>query len=173
MAAGIHVHDVSRLMSYIPHSGEFVWCNYPYDTNMGGIRPGPKARPCLVLETSEKMGSIYVTVAYGTSKSRSGKYILTLDPSQKEAFHASGLFMPTKFDLLHKAKLPWSEDFFPSVPAMYGRPSRENCYLGVMHPRVQSSIKEIFNNMRIDPDARRIMMSENHEQPRRTNIPRN
>jgi hypothetical protein len=36
--------------------------------------------------------------------------------------------------------------------SMYDIPEEnlQRSYLGVMHPRVQSSIKEIFNNMRID-----------------------
>jgi bleomycin resistance family protein len=61
-----------------PAVGEIVWCLWP---NKGkGSLPGPKPRPCLLLELDDKIpGQPHVLVAYGTSQAvtqlHTGKFV--------------------------------------------------------------------------------------------------
>lgn len=142
---------------YLPAPGEIVWCNFPY-YHGGEVKPGPKARPCLVLGVTRRLdGEHFITLAYGTSSGNAGKYPLAIRPSRPQEFEASGLFKETRFDLQNAAKLPWTPSFFPPVPAMMGRPARTNCFLGVLHPSTQDTLRHIMLAMRKDPTLHRVV----------------
>lgn len=142
---------------YLPAPGEIVWCNFPY-YHGGEVKPGPKARPCLVLDVTRRLdGEHFITLAYGTSSGNAGKYPLAIRPSRPQEFEVSGLFKETRFDLQNAAKLPWTPDFFPHVPAMMGRPARANCFLGVLHPNTQDTLRHIMLAMRKDPALHRVV----------------
>lgn len=79
------------------------------------------------------MTPVRVRVAYGTSRRVAdlypGEFVIT--PDDGEAFEASGLSYPTKFNLRGTVVLPYTLDWF-SVPAglLFGGTPK----LGFLHP---------------------------------------
>lgn len=49
-----------------PAPGDIVWCRFP---NLPQRSTGPKPRPALVCDVTEREDGVAVTVAYGTSQS--------------------------------------------------------------------------------------------------------
>lgn len=113
-----------------PQVGDIVWCRFPQNRVPG---PGPKSRPALVLRVGEASGHPVVLVAYGTSRKIDKLYTgeFAILPSDGDAFAASGLSYPTKFDLGETFELDYNDIWF-GVPS--NAPHGQTPTLGVLHP---------------------------------------
>lgn len=113
-----------------PQAGDIVWCRFPQNRLPG---PGPKPRPALVLAVGEADGNPVVRVAYGTSLKIDQLYAgeFAILPALADAFAASGLSYPTKFDLGATFELDYNNIWFGVPPhAQHG----QNPKLGMLHP---------------------------------------
>lgn len=115
-----------------PGLGDIVWCLWP--TKGRGSLPGPKPRPCLVLELDETdPAQPHVLVAYGTSqgvmKLYAGEFAIT-SVGHPHAYAAAGLSYDTKFNMGQTAWLPCSSLAFDVPP---GAPHGQNPKLGTLH----------------------------------------
>lgn len=113
-----------------PTPGDIVWCHFP---NLPSRSPGPKPRPALVCDVTEREDGVVVTVAYGTSQGlqrlHKGEFAITKQ-GHPAAYGSAGLSFDTKFDFRQLVELPWNEDFF-AVP---GRaPHGQHPKLGSLH----------------------------------------
>jgi hypothetical protein len=106
--------------------------------------PGPKPRPALVIDTGRLGDDPAVEVVYGTSRKLErmvpGEFSIT--PEDGDAFAASGLNYPTKFDTARTVFLPYNDEWF-SVPA--GAPYGQTPILGVLHPSLMRRAKAAFD----------------------------
>ena len=97
-----------------PTAGEIVWCHFP-----DNINPKPKPRPGLIVSTKEDNdGTIFVSVAYGTSQKIDRLYSGEFNISKSkhpDAYASAGLSYDTKFDLRNIFELPFNDAYF-SVP---------------------------------------------------------
>jgi hypothetical protein len=113
-----------------PQVGDIVWCRFPQHRVPG---PGPKPRPALVLAVGESNDRPVVRVAYGTSQKTerlfAGEFAIL--PDLADAFAASGLSYPTKFDLGATFELDYNDIWFGVPPHA---PHGQNPKLGIMHP---------------------------------------
>lgn len=114
----------------LPAPGDIVYCRFPEEIG----KPGPKPRAALVTGIVEfHDGTKGVIVAYGTSQKtrelRSGEFLISAQDG--EAYRASGLSYPTKFDLRSTTALPYTDEWFrvPPVP-LFGQTPK----LGILHP---------------------------------------
>lgn len=113
-----------------PQAGDIVWCRFPQHRVPG---PGPKPRPALVLAVGEANGRPVVRVAYGTSQKIGRLYAgeFAILPALADAFEASGLSYPTKFDLGATFELDYNDIWFNVPPhAPHGQIPK----LGILHP---------------------------------------
>ena len=99
-----------------PEPGDIVWCRFPERPR---DKPGPKPRPALVLEVTQRADGIEVKVAYGTShkldRMLAGEFaIRKLDNAS--AYALAGLSYDTKFNLKEILLLPWNSEFFGVPP---------------------------------------------------------
>jgi len=113
-----------------PTAGDIVWCHFP-----DNIHPKPKPRPALVVSTKEDdEGTIFVSVAYGTSQKTnhlySGEFKIAKS-AHPAAYASAGLSFDTKFDLRHILELPFN-DTYSSVPPH--SPHGQTPQLGTLHP---------------------------------------
>jgi len=113
-----------------PTAGDIVWCHFP-----DNIHPRPKPRPALVVSTKEDdEGTIFVSVAYGTSQKTnhlySGEFKIA-KIAHPAAYASAGLSFDTKFDLRHILELPFNDTYF-SVPPH--SPHGQTPQLGTLHP---------------------------------------
>jgi hypothetical protein len=113
-----------------PTAGDIVWCHFP-----DSIHPKPKPRPGLITLTKEDdQGSIFVSVAYGTSQKTdrlySGEFRITKS-EHPAAYASAGLSYDTKFNLSKMLELPYNDDYF-SVPPL--APHGQTPKLGTLHP---------------------------------------
>jgi hypothetical protein len=113
-----------------PTAGDIVWCHFP-----DNIHPKPKPRPALVVSTKEdNEGTIFVSVAYGTSQKTnhlySGEFKIAKS-AHPAAYASAGLSFDTKFDLRHILELPFNDTYF-SVPPH--SPHGQTPQLGTLHP---------------------------------------
>jgi hypothetical protein len=113
-----------------PQVGDIVWCRFPQSPIPG---PGPKSRPALVLRVGEANRRPVALVAYGTSRKidRIYKGEFTILPSDGDAYVASGLSYPTKFDLGVTFELDYNDIWFDVPPIA---PHGQTPKLGVLHP---------------------------------------
>ncbi len=83
-------------------------------------------------------------VVYGTSRKleRMVPGQFSIAPEDRDAFAASGLSYPTKFDTTRAVFLPYNDDWF-SVPA--GAPYGQTPTLGVLHPGLMRRAKAAFD----------------------------
>jgi hypothetical protein len=107
----------------IPKPFDIAWCKFPYRGQ--GMRPGPVARPVLVLASTTVQCQIegktqdvgILVVQYG------GDFTLKDVPNNlhvaADEFRGLGLHKPTVFrmDLGNRARLVWCEEYF--VPQGY------------------------------------------------------
>lgn len=129
---------MSRLAEHwwpAPGLGEVVWCWWPEKGSK--VLPGPKPRPCLVLELDEgEPQRPHVMVAYGTSrkldKLHATEFAITR-AAHPHAFAAAGLSFDTKFSMGQTAWLPFSTRAFDIAPAA---PHGQSPKLGMLHPSV-------------------------------------
>jgi hypothetical protein len=114
-----------------PQPGDIVWCRFPQRSVPG---PGPKPRPALVLAVGDdENGNPVVRVAYGTSQKTDQLYAgeFAILPNLTDAFEASGLSYPTKFDLNATFELDYNDIWFGVPPhAPHGQIPK----LGILHP---------------------------------------
>jgi hypothetical protein len=113
-----------------PQPGDILWCRFPQNRLPG---PGPKPRPALVLAVGEFNGKPVVRVAYGTSQKTDHIYPgeFAIFPTDADAFAASGLSYPTKFNLGKTFELDFNDLWFGVPP---GAPYGQNPKLGILHP---------------------------------------
>lgn len=114
----------------LPSPGDIVWCRFP---ELPKRSPGPKPRPALVLEVTERMDGGSVTVVYGTSRKldnlSAGEFAITRQ-GHAAAYRSAGLSYDTKFDFKQSVGLPWIEEFFAVPP---GAPHGQQPKLGILH----------------------------------------
>ena len=113
-----------------PQPGDIVWCRFPQNRVPG---PGPKPRPALVLAVGEADTKPVVRVAYGTSRKTDRLYAgeFAILPDLPDAYAASGLSYPTKFDLAATFELDYNDIWFGVPPrAPHGQMPK----LGILHP---------------------------------------
>jgi hypothetical protein len=124
-----------------PSPGDIVWCHFP---NLPRRSPGPKPRPALVCEVTEREDGVSVTVAYGTSQGlgrlHGGEFAVTKQ-GNPAAYSSAGLSFDTKFDLRQTVELPWSEDFF-AVPKH--SPHGQHPKLGSLHASMMRAAQAAF-----------------------------
>ena len=123
-----------------PQAGDIVWCRFPH---RGILVPGPKPRPALVFDIGRLGDDPAVEVIYGTSRKLDrlypGEFSIVLEDG--DAFAASGLSHPTKFDTARSVFLPYNGDWF-FVPA--GAPYGQTPKLGLLHPSLMRRAKAAF-----------------------------
>jgi hypothetical protein len=128
----------------LPQAGDIVWCRFPHRELSG---PGLKPHPALVVDIGRLRDEAAVEVVYGTSRKLDrlfpGEFAIT--PEDGDAFAASGLSYPTKFDAHHSVFLPYNEEWF-SVPP--GAPHGQTPKLGVLHPSLMRRAKAAFDAAR-------------------------
>jgi hypothetical protein len=109
--------------------------------------PGPKPRPALVVDTGRLRGEPAVEAIYGTSRKLDRLYPGEFSITQEDgdAFTASGLSYPTKFDTARSVFLPYNDEWF-AVPA--GAPYGQTPTLGVLHPSLVKRARAAFNAAR-------------------------
>lgn len=127
-----------------PQPGDIVWCRFPEERLP---KPGPKARPALVLQVGEDLGRPVVVVAYGTSQKVDrlypGEFVIA--PSDREAYDAAGLSHPTKFDLRRTFELNYNDVWFGVAP---GSPHGQTPKLGLLHPSLVKRARAAFSAAR-------------------------
>jgi hypothetical protein len=129
----------------LPQAGDIVWCRFPH---RGLPVPGPKSRPALVIDIGQLRGRLRdepaVEVVYGASKKLDrlfpGEFSIT--PEDGDAFIASSLSYPTKFDTARSLYLPYNDEWFAIAP---GAPHGQSLKLGVLHPSLVRRAKAAFN----------------------------
>jgi hypothetical protein len=113
-----------------PAPGDIVWCHFPH---LPKLIPGPKPRPALVCDVTERENGVAVTVAYGTSQGlnrlQAGEFAIT-KLQHRAAYGSAGLSFDTKFDLGQSVELPWNMDFFAVPPHA---PHGQHPKLGSLH----------------------------------------
>jgi hypothetical protein len=124
-----------------PQAGDIVWCRFPH---RGMLVPGPKPRPALVIDIGRLGGELAVEVVYGTSQKLERLYPgeFSIVQEDGDAFAASGLNYPAKFDTTRSVFLPHNDEWF-SVPA--GAPYGQVPTLGVLHPSLVRRAKAAFD----------------------------
>lgn len=137
----------------LPNQFDVVWCLWPLDGTK--LKPGPVARPTLVLDVvrNEELGAGGVIVAYGTGTSTQDTPYLDGGPDliidTKAAWHALGLHKPTQFSMspLRRKRLAWATEYF--VPAPY----RANAPIvsGSLTDDQIARVKECFVDRGLDP----------------------
>ena len=99
-----------------PDPGDIVWCRFPERPR---DKPGPKPRPALVIEVTEREDGVEVNVAYGTSRKLSrllaGEFAIR-KLANAAAYALAGLSYDTKFSLVEPLRLPWDSEFFAIPP---------------------------------------------------------
>jgi len=113
-----------------PSPGDIVWCRFP---ERGVPGPGPKTRPALVLKVGDIDGRPAAAVAYGTSRKvdqlHPGEFAITM--TERTAYDAAGLSIPTKFNLARTSELEFNDIWFAVPP---GAPYGQTPKLGILHP---------------------------------------
>jgi len=131
----------------LPTPGDIVWCHFP---ELPRRQPGPKPRPALVCEVTEKEDGVVVAVAYGTSQGlkrlHAGEFAITRQ-GHPAAYETAGLSFDTKFDLRQRISLPWTEDFF-TVPAR--APHGQHPKLGSLHASMMRALQAAYQAVRDD-----------------------
>lgn len=123
----------------LPEVGTIVWCRFP---EWPHSFPGPKPRPAMVMDVSEK--SNVVKVAYGTSQHLdhlyAGEFAIRQD-ANPIAFIVAGLTLDTKFNLNQSMELIWNDAYFENAPhALYGA----NPKMGILHDSMLHACKSAF-----------------------------
>jgi hypothetical protein len=114
-----------------PLAGDIVWSYFPAELQ---IRAAEKPRPALILTVYDDNAPHFgVLVAYGTSqrvaKLYRGEFAITR--ADGDAYKAAGLSYDTRFNLVRRLQLPFSDAYFAVPP---GAPNGQTPKLGVLHP---------------------------------------
>ncbi len=130
-----------------PAPGDIVWCRFP---NLPVRSPGPKPRPALVCDITEREDGVSVTVAYGTSQGlnrlHAGEFAITKQ-SHPAGYSSAGLSFDTKFDFKQSIELPWTAEFF-AVPAH--APHGQHPKLGSLHASMMRAAQGAFQALQSD-----------------------
>ena len=121
-----------------PEPGDIVWCRFPERPR---DKPGPKPRPALVLEVTQRADGMEVKVAYGTSKKLgrllAGEFVIRKSDNAA-AYALAGLSYDTKFNLMETLSLPWDSQFFAISPnPRHGQIPK----LGSLHPGMMKVVE--------------------------------
>lgn len=114
---GYSFYDIASL----PRQYDIVWCLYPRWQDK--LRPGPVARPTLVLDVrvnvEEKRAGLIVAYGTGEFDENQGNVDLIIDNWHE--VRALGLHKPTRFALSLESRmmLPWCAEYF--VPPYHVR----------------------------------------------------
>lgn len=131
-----------------PAPGDIVWCRFP---DLPRRSPGPKPRPALVCEVTERDDGIAVTVAYGTSQRVSqlhrGEFAITRQ-GHPAAYGSADLSFDTKFDFKQLVTLPWNDDFFAVPPQA---PHGQHPKLGSLHASMMRAAQAAFRAAQDSP----------------------
>ena len=125
-----------------PEPGDIVWCRFPERPR---DKPGPKPRPAIVLEVTERTDGIEVKVAYGTSQKldrlKAGEFAIR----RLDNYESAGLSHDTKFDLAKALTLPWDRMFFDVPPnPRHGQTPK----LGSLHPGMMKIVSAALRAVR-------------------------
>ncbi|MGH8704174.1 MAG: hypothetical protein ACREUO_02030 [Burkholderiales bacterium] len=125
----------------LPQAGDIVWCRFPH---RGLSVPGPKPRPALVVDVGRLRDQPAVEAIYGTSRKVELLYPgeFSIGPEDGDAFAASGLSYPTKYDTARSVFLPYNDAWFAVAP---GAPCGQTPKLGVLHPSLMRRAKAAFD----------------------------
>jgi hypothetical protein len=125
----------------LPQAGDIVWCRFPH---RGLSVPGPKPRPALVVDIGRLRDEPAIEVIHGTTRKLERLYPgeFSIAGEDGDAFAASGLSYPTKFDTARPVFLPYNDEWF-AVPA--GAPYGQTPKLGVLHPSLMRRAKAAFD----------------------------
>lgn len=102
-------------LATLPAPYDIVWCRFPRVEELGN--PGPYPRPGLVRNAGyDEDGNPEVQIVYGTTKlkfdSRPHDFFVT----KQSEMDACGLYRATRFDLDRLHWLPWSSEWFDTLP---------------------------------------------------------
>ena len=88
-------------------------------------------------------GVMAVDVAFGASRKTARLYPgeFTITPEDGDAFRASGLSYPTKFNLSKRLELPYTPDWFAVAP---GTPFGQTPRLGLLHPSLMRRARSAY-----------------------------
>ena len=128
----------------LPRAGDIVWCRFP-DRRLSS--PGPKPRPALVVDIGRLHDAPAIEVVYGTSRKLDRLYPgeFSIGDEDGDAFAASGLSYPTKFDTIRSVFLPYNDEWFAVPP---GAPHGQTPKLGVLHPSLMRRAQAAFDAAR-------------------------
>jgi hypothetical protein len=112
-------HSLAKL----PPLYTIVGCAWPLDENPE--EPGPKVRPCLVVQRAEKIGPDGVrygtlTVAYGSKEGTREQWARDFSLGQSE-YRTYGLRHPTRFSVDLIEEFIWGPKWFPPHPFIVNR----------------------------------------------------
>lgn len=100
-------------MTTTPQIGDVVTVRFPEEPF---TVPGPKFRPCIVLDVQTNGGLPMVLVAYGTSKHPDAAYRGNFKASPADKQHWRGMKdKATRFDLSKTTTIPLTEKWFGDV----------------------------------------------------------
>jgi hypothetical protein len=113
-----------------PLAGDIVWSYFPDELRSV---PAEKPRPALILIVYDDLDPHFgVLVAYGTSQRvvqlYRGEFAIT--SADADAYQAAGLSYDTKFNLVRRLQMPFSDEYFCVPPAA---PHGQRPKLGVLH----------------------------------------
>lgn len=134
-------HDRERLVRAFdatPAVGATVSCLFPEDERPN--RPGPKRRPCIVLDSGTQGDRRYLCVAYGTRIRADDATALELSINDPEGLAQAGLHQPTRFMFTRIRQLPFNDRFF--VPNRDG-----TVVLGRIPERQRAAVEQIIREI--------------------------
>lgn len=100
--------------SILPTPYDIVWCRFPFYPD---LKPALKARPALVRNTAESAdGILEVEVVYGSTNLKSLRRQNDFYITKASEMDACGLYRATRFDLDNLAWLPWTTEWFATLP---------------------------------------------------------
>lgn len=134
-------------------SGDVLWCAFPFHDTPN--QPGPKPRPCLVVEQRAIAGRLFLLVAYGTTQKIDSRDRwpgdVVVGPADGEHFEATGLDSTGKFRLSQLALLPAEPRYFPwpsfRVTTVSKRPV-EGCRIGKLTPLMLEVVVDAWRGLR-------------------------
>lgn len=114
-----------------PDVGDILLCRFP---QLPDVTPGPKNRPCIVLEVDDRYNPPRVLVCYGTSQHQDERHPGEFKVTKEDgvAFEAAGLSYDTKFALNARITIPYNDTWF-ALPSRFAKSTPK---LGVMHASI-------------------------------------
>lgn len=129
-----------------PKEGDVVWCRFPELPDV--TRPGPKARPALVVAVGQINGAPVVTVAYGTTQRVDYLFPaeFAITRADGDAFEATGLEHDTKFNLAKRVDLPYDTTWFDVAPRIrHGQSPKMGHVTMALERRLRKAVMAALN----------------------------